>query len=624
MQSALAVYGSDRSDQWTGDNIALGIQLARLVPEDQFDRQPLTSEDGRFILVADVRIDNRKELAEVLGIPRDRLRLMADADLLLAAWVRWERDSIHRVYGDFAFAVWDGYQRRLFLVRDYPGNRPLFYHVGSSWVAFASMVKGLHALPGVPLEPNIETLTDHLLLLPPSGSRSFFAHIHRVEPGGLTVVEADGSINNVVWYHPPVPMPEANNPRHLVDQVHEVFTQAVNARLRARRPVAANLSGGLDSGAVVATAAQLLGTMQCRLTAFTHVPLPDVSIQEQHARFGNEGPRARALAAAYTNIDHVLVDSRDRLIADDLAESAYFNEFPSLNLCNNLWITEIARLAANGGHGVMLVGTWGNVTLSYNAQGRLGDLLTSGRLLAWIKDAYALHRRAGLGWRALLATSIRPVLSPAVLKQLRRLLKRPTTQIKDVSALRTETAGYGAFSTFGHNSGLPASVVPRGRVAASMHTLKYQELLTLLRKGLLGRYRVDYRDPFSDRRLLNLCFALPDNLFLRDGQVKWLYQQIFAEVVPEQIRCSPDKGLQSADWWPRLRVSRQVILEELERARLSSTANTLVDLDGIIGAMANMPSTDHVTSVLVETYRLKVLRGLSVAHFLRRFDGGNN
>jgi asparagine synthase (glutamine-hydrolysing) len=623
MQSALAIYGRDRSDRWDGGNIALGIQLARLVPEDRFDRQPFVSEDGRFVLVADIRIDNRLELAEALDIPADRLALMADAELLLAAWVRWGREAIPRIYGDFAFVVWDAQSQRLFLARDYPGSRPLFYHVGNGWIAFASMVKGLHALPGVSVAPDMDVLANHLLLLPPSGSRSFFSGVRRVEPGGLTVIAADGVIDSSIWYHPPAPLPEGGDPSDLVDRVREVFTQAVDARLRSVRPVAANLSGGLDSGAAVAVAARLLAASQRRLTAFTHVPLPDVPIDEPQGRFADEGPRARILAAGHANIDHVLVDSRDRQIIDDLAESAYFAEFPNLNLCNNLWITEIARQASVTGHGVMLVGTWGNMTLSYHGHQNLGELLARGRILAWLREAYASYRRESMSLKSLFFNSIRPMLPPSVEFFLRRFSKNPAIRIENVSSIQVGGSGVGRYSARGQDSSSAPLVLPRGRVASVMHIFKFQEILTLLRKGLLGRYGIDYRDPYGDRRLLDLCFALPDSLFLRDGEPKWLYQQVFAEIVPDAIRRGPGKGLQGADWWPRLRMRRHRVMEELERARSSPTAAELVDLDTLIAVTADMPETDRVTQAMMETYRLKLLRGLSVAYFLRRLDGGN-
>src|SRR3984885_16089892 len=88
MLRALSIYGTDDRAQFSGPSLALGRSLLRLLPEDCFDRQPL-SADGVTALVADVRLDNREEIAAGLGLSRQQSVVMADSDVLLAAWLRW-------------------------------------------------------------------------------------------------------------------------------------------------------------------------------------------------------------------------------------------------------------------------------------------------------------------------------------------------------------------------------------------------------------------------------------------------------------------------------------------------------------------------------------------------------
>src|SRR5215472_16721747 len=133
MLRAQEIYGPDAGGEWSAGFVALGRRLKRLLPEDAFDRQPLIGAGGRFVLVADVRLDNRDELIDALGISWTRAAELSDAAILLAAIERWEGDYIERLIGDYAFALWDGKYRRLSLARDPLGMRPLQYHRGSGF-----------------------------------------------------------------------------------------------------------------------------------------------------------------------------------------------------------------------------------------------------------------------------------------------------------------------------------------------------------------------------------------------------------------------------------------------------------------------------------------------------------
>src|SRR5690348_16480003 len=103
MLAAQAIYGLDRPRQWSGDGIAMGRRLAQLLPEDAYDRQPLKGEESPYVLVADLRLDNRKELATTLGLSAVRCRTMCDAALLLAAFERWGEECCAYLIGDYAF-----------------------------------------------------------------------------------------------------------------------------------------------------------------------------------------------------------------------------------------------------------------------------------------------------------------------------------------------------------------------------------------------------------------------------------------------------------------------------------------------------------------------------------------
>lgn len=625
MQRALALYGSDRSARWDGGDIAFGIQLARLVPEDRFDRQPLVGGGGRFTLVADARIDNRPELAAALGLPAEQTALMADAAYVLAAWERWGEGCLERLYGDFAFALWDSKEAVLRLVRDPMGNRPLFVHHSPGRVRFASMCKGLHALPEVPRAPDAEMLRDFLAFLPQRGPRSFFAGIGRVEPGQMLRLHADGRSVAVDWYDRDRDRsPRLGKPEEYVEAFREVFDRAVSDRLRTTGGVASHLSGGLDSTTVTATAAAILAGRGQRLSAFTHVPEPGAPLMRQRNRFGDEGPLAATVAARYPNIDHVLVDCAGRQVGDDFDSNFHYSEYPLLNPCNSMWEGEINRLAARRGARVMLTGAFGNQTLTCTGNERLAELLGQGRVLAWAREAFAGWRDGKVPVSSLVWRSFAGFLPGPVVDSVRRVTGRNESVLAEYSPLSPDVAASDALwarmGELGHD--------PRYRPRADT---RWERCMVLWRvdflcqhfKGVLASTGIDVRDPTRDRRLVEFSLNLPSDLLLRGGVDRWLFRKAFGSRLSPEVTAERRKGLQAADWATRLRRDLPDLHQEIERAQASPTAAALLDLPGLAGLARSGPHSDGEIVAEDIAYRHRFLRGVSAAHFLRKLEAGN-
>jgi asparagine synthase (glutamine-hydrolysing) len=257
MLAAQELYGLHAGAQWSeGGGVALGRRLMRVLPEDAFDRQPLIGGDGRHVLIADIRLDNRDELIETLQIATAQASSLCDAAILLAAIERWDESCLEHLVGDYAFALWDGPRQRLLLARDPLGQRPLHYHRGNGFFAFASMPKGLHALPELPYALNEERIAEFLVLMPEAGTQSFFHGIERVEPGHVVTVTPSSLAARRHW-QPSRRRIVLRRPEDYSEALRDLLDEAVRCRLRGAKDVGAHLSGGFDSAAVASTAARL-------------------------------------------------------------------------------------------------------------------------------------------------------------------------------------------------------------------------------------------------------------------------------------------------------------------------------------------------------------------------------
>ena len=265
MLAALSLYGPDHTSQYSNGPFSMGRCLLGLLPEDRFDRQPL-SASRVTALVADVRLDNRDELAVKLEIPLHDAAGMADSEILLAAWQKWREQCLDHLTGGFAFAVWDKQEQELFLARDQIGERPLFY----SFVR--KIASPLRQCPRVSIRcPSSERKWTKIIIAHCRRFRNAacwnvrFSVAFFASP--LVARSAFGREKHRLrrYWNPEqlTPLPLKRDEEYL-EQFLDCFDAAVRARLRTTGKIGSQLSGGLDSSSVAATAARLLGARRPR------------------------------------------------------------------------------------------------------------------------------------------------------------------------------------------------------------------------------------------------------------------------------------------------------------------------------------------------------------------------
>jgi asparagine synthase (glutamine-hydrolysing) len=618
MLKAQALYGQSDAD-WNDGVMALGRRLHPMLPEDRFDRGPAIAAGGRLALVADVRLDNRGEIETALGLGGEAARRTSDTALLLAALERWEESALDRLVGDFAFALWDGEKRRLLLGRDYAGQRPLHYHRAAGLVAFASMPKGLHALPEIPYRLNEAAALGFLALMPESGPATLFEGVERVEPGQIVAITPGGLTARKYWQPrlDPIRLP---SPGDYQAAMRERLDAAVAACLRgAGDRVAAHLSAGLDSSAVAATAARLLSPSGGRVVAYTAVPREGYDGPFVANTLGDEGALAAATAAMHPNIDHVLVRTAGRTPLDRLDRQFLLYERPVLNLCNATWADAINDDARSRGLSVLLTGQMGNMSFSYAGMEHLPDLLARGRLFRLARTALALFRggtRAG----TIAAQTIGPFLPRPLWRAIGRL-RGGGKGLADYSLVRAEEAELQAQAG---RRGLDLSYRPRRDPVGTRLWVFARTDPGTLNKGILAGWGLDMRDPTADRRLMEFCLRVPAEQYLSGGTPRALARQGLADRLPEAVLSERLKGLQASDWHEGLSAAREALAEQVESLARSPAAAAAVDVDRLRRLVADWPEGNRwADKEVVQQYRLALLRGVAAGHFIRKVTGSN-
>ncbi len=303
--------GPDGRSRWMEARAALGHLALHVTPESPFENHPLVDEEAGLVLVADARLDNRKELVDRLHPPLDLDGrevpggdglAISDTALLLAAYRRWGTECPARLIGDFAFAVWDVRRRRLFAARDPMGIRSFYFRRESRRLLFATEIQQVLAVVGVPtriFEPAAGAFLVGGLERP---EWTFYAGIEQLPPGQAILVADEGLRRWRFWNIDPS---ERIRYRHADDYTREfrqVLDSAVQARLRSRSGSGILLSGGVDSGGIAVAASRALRKEQkppgVSLRAYSHAFDELADSDERHV----SEPLARHLGIPVTDV----------------------------------------------------------------------------------------------------------------------------------------------------------------------------------------------------------------------------------------------------------------------------------------------------------------------------------
>jgi asparagine synthase (glutamine-hydrolysing) len=193
MGDLLAHRGPDGAGVWHEGAVGLAHRRLAIVDPSDAARQPMPAEDPRIRIVCNGEIYNFRELRAELEARGHRFRTRSDTEVLAAAYAAYGVQCLSRLRGMFAFALWDGGRRRLFLARDRPGKKPLYYRLDADGIAFASEPKAFLAEPSFEARPDAAALFDYLTYHYVPAPRSAFTNVRRVPPAHYLLVE-DGHV----------------------------------------------------------------------------------------------------------------------------------------------------------------------------------------------------------------------------------------------------------------------------------------------------------------------------------------------------------------------------------------------------------------------------------------------
>jgi asparagine synthase (glutamine-hydrolysing) len=577
--------GPDDQQTWWDRYAGFGHAQLRSTDDAECERQPL-SLDGRVWIVADVRLDGRADLIrELQSRGRPVSREAPDVELLLHAYHLWGDACLEHLMGDFAFAIWDAREERLFCARDQFGVVPFYYTPLPDGLLFSNTLNCLRLHPDVSPALNDRAVADFLLFnMNMDPATTTFSAIQRLPPASALSWQ-QGKLR--VWRYWQMPEWEGylryKRAEDYVEEFRHLFTQAIADRLRVRH-LSTHLSGGLDSTSIAATAHRLLveGGAPFDLRAFT--------ISFQHLISDQEGGHARQVAEA-------IGIPTEYLVADQYLEAEppecppYVPPEPSIDPSTTPDYDLLQRAAAHGR--VLLNGLGGDPALMF----------VPSYWIEWLREGQ-FRRLLEAQWHYMRLYHRRPPLYfRAGLRHWRRSSERPSLpRWLDLD--------------FAAEFGLQArqedvTVASRGRIdRRGMSTDPTWANFFAMADPGFSSLPVKVRFPFFDLRLVRFLQAVPPvPWFVR----KKLLRDAMQGVLPEPVRTRPKTSLagdpyqtlaRQQGWGPHL----------IQLAMTAPDLDRYMNRDRLAAALQSLAEADDHTRWLVRT-------SLALASWLRHRDG---
>ncbi len=561
MTAAIAHRGPDATGQLEPHaGLFFGHRRLSIIDLSPAGAQPMASASGRFTIVFNGEVYNFAALRDQLEREgrAPPWRGGSDTEVMLAAIEAWGLETaVSRFIGMFAFGLWDATERRLHLVRDRLGVKPLYWTRTASALAFASELKALRTLPDFQTTIDRTALAGFLSSNCVPGNRTIFLGAHKVAPGTFLTFSDWNHDPHVTRYWDPQQValrgrqtPFTGTETEAVDALDVLLRDAVKLRMVSDVPLGAFLSGGIDSSTVVAL-----------MQAQSSRPVHTFSIQNESAAF-DEGAAASAVAR-HLNTHHTpfTVTAKDALDVIPLLPRMFDEPFSDSSQIPTYLVSKLARrdvtVALSGDGGDELFGGYTRHVYAPRISAVTRRLPAALRTLL----SRAITSRSPDTWDALFDRG-QPLLPRLRLPGLRMhklasVLEAPSVdRVYEVLASHWTPADRVLLDA-------PAWPEPPSPTFASddreglAHEMMLRDLTGYLPDDILTKVdrasmavSLEAREPLLDHRLVEFAWTLPLSMRVRGLTGKWILREVLARYLPRTLVAGPKMGfgVPIGDW----------------------------------------------------------------------------
>jgi len=507
MLDAMQNRGKDEENIVIKNNVGFGHKQLWTTQESTFEFQPLILDN--LIITADARMDNRDKLFEQLGIDQNTSDNVTDIDLILWSYQKWGEECSKYFIGDFAFSIWDTERQQLFAARDYMGIKPYFYCLDQAMFVFASEVAPINEILNEKKKINLLELKTFYKFGSIGCEQTFYEEIYRLKAFHYLLLK-DNQVNITrFWFPETIKINYKLSLEEAKSRFRDIFLCSVRSKLRSITPVASELSGGLDSSSVTAVAAHLSEKNNVRPFS-----------QYFGDMLCDEKDYSEAVVKKY-GMDPLYINA-DKLDYGKLGSIDNWNslnpEYPGRgNFVSNIYELELLK---KNKIRVLLTGHGGDHLMTGNGLS-FKDYFFSAQFKA-MREELKDNRYSP----KFLARQLLWMLPSMVRKFIRKVMHKTIepfyqTICADNFFLKNDTYQFYEINAY-----------------AGIH---YQFWIDYNPNKVAGRYDIEVRHPFFDKRLFEFMLTVP-NFYKKKGKItKYLLKEAMKDFLPDKIYHRNDK-----------------------------------------------------------------------------------
>jgi asparagine synthase (glutamine-hydrolysing) len=516
----------------SGGAVGLGHTRLAILDTSAAGHQPMTNSQTRDWITFNGEIYNYRELRAQLDIAGRPWMSNSDTEVVLRSYAKWGRDCLAHLRGMFAFAIWDAQAQELFLARDRLGIKPLYYHKGDGWFLFASEVRALLATGLIPRVLDSQALWEYLAYQSVPAPRTLIRGVHAMMPGSWLSVSANADVGEGRYWDPleqASPTASQITVEESEQRVGELLRESVALHLVSDVPVAAFLSGGIDSSAVAVLMREAGHTPQTFSIVFSESEYSEAKYARQ--------------VATLVRSEHTEIHLIEQELIDQLPEALAAMDQPSGDGINTYIVSKAVRSA---GVKVALSGLGGDEFFAgYPSFARLGRasryLQLWGSLPSELR-AFAARTAGRLGGNSVMAAKTAAILESdgsmaATFPLLRQVLspaqRRSLVTEQLLSRVESAPDPYTPFlgAAFAGSTG-----------PGVLSQVSYAEARTYMHDVLLRdtdqmsmAHALEVRVPLLDHKLVEYVMGLPDRHKRPNGTPKPLLVNSLKGLLPPEI-----------------------------------------------------------------------------------------
>jgi asparagine synthase (glutamine-hydrolysing) len=530
----IAHRGPDGEGFYWGPGPGLGHRRLSII-DLEGGHQPMCNEDGTIWIVFNGEIYNFPELRHELEQRGHVLRTKSDTEAIVHLYEDYGEGCFGKLRGMFALAIWDQRKQQLVLARDRIGIKPLFYGLGKEGIAFGSELKCVRDSGQIDLAGEPTAIADLFTYFYIPGPKTIYRDAYSLEPGHSLVVSRNGIQKKKYWDLSDYTL-ELSTEKQYEEQLLDLLRDSVRCHLLSDVQLGAFLSGGVDSGAVVAL-----------MSETSHDPVVTCSIGFEEEEY-NELPQAQTISRLFkTDHNQQVVTPEPAKILEQLTRF-YDQPFPDHSAIPTYYVSQLARQRVK----VVLSGDGGDENFGgYSRYRRQQQLETVRRRILGIGGSSLLRpfrRLSGDRQHNSLPARLQRVMHQLAIGSREAYLHGMTIADASMRArlfsgdLQRELAGYDPLDVFREIYNRAPASDPLAKIFyLDLKTNLVDDILTKVDRASMAN-SLEVRVPLLDHRIVEFAYSLPLHMKLRDGQGKYLLRRVLSNLLPAGHLALKKKG----------------------------------------------------------------------------------